>query len=101
MSGDEGVIGRLSNLSAAKRTYLERLLEANRPTPAVLAPLSFAQEQLWFLQQFEPDSPAYTVLHPIRIDQLDPALLQTAVDFVVARHAVLRTRFVTDGDTPM
>jgi amino acid adenylation domain-containing protein len=101
LSGDEGVAGRLSNLSAAKRAYLERLLEAKPLTPAVVAPLSFAQEQLWFLQQLEPDSAAYTLLHPMRIDQLQPALLQAAVDFVVARHAILRTRFVTDGDTPM
>lgn len=101
MSSEEGVTGRLSNLSAAKRTYLERLLEAKRPTTNVMAPLSFAQEQLWFLHQFEPDSAAYTVLHPIQIDQLQPALLQTAVDFVVARHAILRTRFVTDDDIPM
>jgi amino acid adenylation domain-containing protein len=101
MNGEEGVPERLSNLSAAKRAFLERLLAAKRPATGITAPLSFAQEQLWFLQQFEPDSVAYTVLHSFGIDQLQPTLLQTAVDFVVARHAILRTRFVTVDDIPM
>jgi amino acid adenylation domain-containing protein len=101
MSGEDEVTGRLSSLSAAKRTYLERLLEAGRLAANVMAPLSFAQEQLWFLQQFEPDSAAYTVLHPLRIEGLQPTLLQAAVDFVADRHAILRTRFVTDDDIPM
>jgi amino acid adenylation domain-containing protein len=101
MSGEEGFADRLSSLSAAKRAYLQRLLEAGQPAATVTAPLSFAQEQLWFLQQFEPDSAAYTVLHPVRIDQLQPALLQTAADYVVARHAILRTTFVTEDGVPV
>jgi amino acid adenylation domain-containing protein len=100
MNGDDGISQRLSKLSPAKREYLERLLDAKRPQPTALAPLSFAQEQLWFLQQLEPDSAAYTVLHPVQFNRLQLVPLQTAVDLVVARHAALRTRFVVDGDTP-
>ena len=56
---------------------------------------------MWFLQQFEPDSAAYTILQPFRVGQLQPALLQAATDLVVARHAVLRTTFVAEAGVPV
>ncbi|WP_260604961.1 non-ribosomal peptide synthetase [Streptomyces sp. WAC 01420] len=60
-------------------------------------PLSFAQRRLWFLDQLEPGSAEYVIPFGFRVDgALDPAALETAFSGLVARHEVLRTRFVAD-----
>ncbi len=63
-------------------------------------PLSFAQQRLWFLAQFEGGSAAYHMAGGIRLKgRLDSNALSKALDCIVARHEVLRTSFVlTDGE---
>ncbi|MEU5084659.1 MULTISPECIES: non-ribosomal peptide synthetase [Streptomyces] len=62
------------------------------------APVSFAQQRLWFMQQLESESTAYNMYSPIRVHgRLDRAALLTAVDRLARRHEALRTRF-TDVD---
>lgn len=64
------------------------------------SPLSAEQRRLWFLQQLDPDSPAYNVPAHVRIrGQLDPARLAAAVRAAVTRHDVLRSRYETSADT--
>ncbi|MDX1996072.1 MAG: amino acid adenylation domain-containing protein, partial [Thermoanaerobaculia bacterium] len=60
-----------------------------------LAPLSFAQERLWFLDRFEPGSTAYHV--PVVLDAegpLDPDRFAAAVRITTARHEILRTVYL-------
>ncbi|WP_230598529.1 non-ribosomal peptide synthetase, partial [Xanthomonas albilineans] len=61
--------------------------------------LSFAQQRLWFLSQFEGVSQAYHISGGLRLrGALDTQALQRALDRIVARHASLRTTFgLVDG----
>ena len=66
------------------------------------APLSFAQQRLWFLHQLEPASPAYHVSGALRLaGPLLPAVLAAAFQRIIARHEALRTVFLDGADGPV
>jgi amino acid adenylation domain-containing protein len=75
---------------------------ALEPAPrSARLPLSFAQQRLWFLNQLEPESPAYNESRAYRLSGfLDVAALQKALDQIIARHEVLRTTFVSVDGNP-
>ena len=88
---------------AARPGGVETTAEIPR-APAGPAPLSFAQERLWFLHQFggEHGGPgaAYNVTSALRLTgALDVNALARSLEDVVRRHAVLRTRFMTHGES--
>ncbi|MGW4247347.1 amino acid adenylation domain-containing protein, partial [Nocardia sp. NPDC004722] len=57
-------------------------------------PLSFAQQRMWFVNAFAPESASYTIPLVLRLSgALDVAALTTALLDVLARHEVLRTRY--------
>ncbi|HEV2782817.1 MAG TPA: non-ribosomal peptide synthase/polyketide synthase [Actinophytocola sp.] len=57
-------------------------------------PLSFGQQRLWFLDEFEPDSTEYVMRYAARLrGELDVAALNGALTALVARHESLRTTF--------
>ena len=57
-------------------------------------PLSFSQERLWFLHQFEPESVAYSMPRMIRLrGTLDIKALTQAFYELARRHETLRTTF--------
>jgi amino acid adenylation domain-containing protein len=64
------------------------------------APLSFAQERLWFVQQMEPASSVYHMPFAYSLSgALDVDALHRALEEVVRRHETLRTSFpLVDGD---
>ncbi|HEX9338671.1 MAG TPA: amino acid adenylation domain-containing protein, partial [Pseudonocardiaceae bacterium] len=67
------------------------LCRTDRDTPP---PASFAQQRLWFLDSFEPNSTAYNTGYALRLrGDLDVAALRAAFTLVVARHESLRTTF--------
>ncbi|MBD2112495.1 MULTISPECIES: non-ribosomal peptide synthetase [Cyanophyceae] len=63
------------------------------------APLSFAQQRLWFLYQLAPHNPFYNVPAAIRLTgTLDRSALERSLQEIVRRHGALRTRFtIVDG----
>nr|BFE70219.1 hypothetical protein GCM10020092_035200 [Actinoplanes digitatis] len=57
-------------------------------------PLSHAQHRLWVLDQVRPGSTEYLTSVALRLrGDLDAGALRAALDAVVARHEVLRTRY--------
>ncbi|WP_295839385.1 non-ribosomal peptide synthetase, partial [uncultured Xanthomonas sp.] len=88
--------------------HLERSSSAAAVLPAIAraavdddAPLSPAQERLWFLAQLEPASRAYHMHAALQLQgTLDVAALRSAFVAVVARHSVLRSRFPEKDGRP-
>ena len=96
---------RRAEFLALLRSELETPARGERPTPRQRsgpAPLSFAQETLWFLDRLAPGHPTYNV--PIRFrlrGELDAQALEQALAQVVGRHETLRTYFGEDADGPV
>ncbi|MFD4789040.1 amino acid adenylation domain-containing protein [Streptomyces sp. NPDC058459] len=73
-----------------------------RGTPDAPAPLSWTQERLWLEEQLRPGDTAYNMPMVLRLrGPLDPGVLQAALDAVLDRHTVLRTRFVLEDGAPV
>ncbi|MET8118319.1 condensation domain-containing protein [Micromonospora sp. NPDC005189] len=93
----------LAGLTPEQRELLAlrlRQTRTHRPDAATAYPLSFTQEQLWFLDRLEPGTPVYNVPFAERITgRLDVAALHRAVNAVVARHDALRVVFVPGDST--
>ncbi len=65
-------------------------------------PLSFAQQRLWFLDQLEPDSTAYTIPSAMRLrGQLNRPALALALHTIILRHENLRTTFPSRHGEPL
>ncbi len=82
------------------RTGASTVPGENVPVPQRYAPLSIAQQRLWFFQQLEPSSAAYNISTELDLTgSLDIRALEQALAQVIARHDALRTTFVTvDGE---
>ncbi|MCB1054897.1 MAG: amino acid adenylation domain-containing protein, partial [Acidobacteria bacterium] len=66
------------------------------------APLSFAQQRLWFLHRFDPASPAWGLPLGMRLrGRLEPRAFEAALSEIVRRHGVLRTVFPLAGAAPV
>ncbi|MDZ7336583.1 MAG: amino acid adenylation domain-containing protein, partial [candidate division KSB1 bacterium] len=62
-------------------------------------PLSFGQQRLWFLDQFEPNSALYNMPVALHLKgRLDIPIMELAINEIIRRHEILRTIFVdSDG----
>lgn len=104
-----GIYRQLAALSPARRALLERRLAerglaAGRPAiprrpEGASAPLSFAQQRLWFVQQLDPGAVAYNMMTALRLQgPLDAGALRRAMTGLIARHEALRARVETGPD---
>jgi amino acid adenylation domain-containing protein len=102
------VFSRVASLSPEERSSLVMRLKrkargaetaAQRAIPrrekSMDAPLSFAQQRLWFLHQLDPGNAAYhlPICHPLT-GQLNVAALESSLNEIIRRHEALRTIFI-------
>ena len=104
---------RLSKLSPEQRAMLMEALwkqsaqseQANVITPRPdkdLAPLSFAQQRLWFFDQLEPGSPAYNIPSAVRLSGLlNVKALEQCLNEIQRRHETLRASFSISEGKPV
>ncbi|HST59898.1 MAG TPA: condensation domain-containing protein, partial [Longimicrobium sp.] len=107
------VLGRLDKLSPERQALLQKILrekvsqarepDAIRPRGGdAPAPLSFAQERLWFIDRLEPGSAVYNMPGAWRLGgALDEQALERALGEIVRRHEVLRTVFGEVDGSPV
>jgi amino acid adenylation domain-containing protein/thioester reductase-like protein len=108
------IAARVAQLSPEQRRALIEELKSSRPGGAHEAALgivpverhgdtvalSFTQERIWFLEQFNPGTPFHNMSGvaclPVRVE---PDLFAECVDQLIQRHEILRTRFeMRDGE---
>ena len=64
-------------------------------------PVSFAQERLWLLDQLEPDRAVYNVPSAVTLPgNVNADVLRRALNEIVKRHEVLRTKFMSVDGKP-
>src|ERR1700744_108693 len=63
-------------------------------------PLSFAQQRIWLLEQFEPGGAVYNIAEVLRLSgHLRVEALEQALGEIIRRHETLRTTFASvDGE---
>ncbi|MEV0059083.1 non-ribosomal peptide synthase/polyketide synthase [Nocardia sp. NPDC050718] len=91
------VTGLAAALGTAETTVARPPLVAGERPHRI--PLSYAQQRMWFLNQFDADSVADNIAAAIRLTgTIDHAAMTAAVAAVFARHEALRTRYpAVDG----
>ncbi len=109
----ENLDQRIASLSPEKRALLAQLKKKNSAgsppasttyhIPKIghngIAPLSYAQQRLWFLDQLEPGSPLYNLHLSLRLQgKVDFDALHQAINTIISRHEALRTTFQMQGN---
>jgi len=111
VAGD--LASRIDGLSPERRALLDQLRARRAQAAAGLAPiprrpdrrrapLSFAQERLWFLDQLMPGTTLFVLTSTWHIREwVDHEVLDAAVNEMVRRHEILRTTFVVERGEPV
>jgi amino acid adenylation domain-containing protein len=105
------LIKDIDHLSPKKRQLFELLLAERRGRVSSQRiprrgdvdsiPLSFSQERLWFLEQFEPNTPTFNLSQALRLNgPLDVKALEAALNEVLNRHEALSTTFHSEEGRP-
>jgi len=106
-------VDKSTTLSSEKQALLERRLKgaahAQESGPEIhkrpdfgWAPLSFAQRQMWVIDQMTPRNPAYNLPIGYRLrGTLNVAALEDSFNEIIKRHEALRTAFVVKDGEPL
>ena len=105
---------RIGNLSPEARALFEAKLRQKAAAKRYTIPTlprsgqaqafaqSFAQQRLWFLYQWEPQSAFYNINSVLKLEgELEVAAFERCVNEIVKRHESLRTSFTTVEDEPV
>jgi amino acid adenylation domain-containing protein len=99
LTADIAALSRAEKLALLARMAQQRKAADDDATGP--APLSFAQQRFWFLDQLEPGSYLDNMFRAFRLTgPLDRAALERALVELVRRHAALRTCFPAENGEP-
>ncbi|MFP5264068.1 MAG: amino acid adenylation domain-containing protein [Blastocatellia bacterium] len=85
--------------SSSEKPAADRIPRRQQFSPA---PVSFAQQRLWFIDQLDPGTPAFNIPAAVRIrGPLDVKVLERCFAEIVKRHETLRTSFGSEDGTPV
>lgn len=91
-------IGRLADQIRERRRASQGLVRpplVPRTESGELAQLSFSQQRLWFLYQWEGSTPTYNVPRVVDFTgDLDVSALAHSLETLIQRHEILRTRYI-------
>ncbi|MBN1567730.1 MAG: amino acid adenylation domain-containing protein, partial [Acidobacteria bacterium] len=86
-------------LNEGRQAYTPALVAVSREETLSL---SFAQQRLWFLEQWNPGSPVYNIPLIFRVlGQLNYSILEQSINEIVRRHEALRTTFAEEQGQPV
>uniref|UniRef100_UPI001E3ED566 amino acid adenylation domain-containing protein n=1 Tax=Xenorhabdus sp. PB30.3 TaxID=2788941 RepID=UPI001E3ED566 len=89
------IAGLATQMDAQIRTVIPPLAQARYP-------LSFAQERMLFIEQYEQGSDVYHIPYLVQLTQdTSLSVLETAINQLAERHAVLRTVYRSDDQDQM
>lgn len=99
----KGVLTAEQNQLLTKyKAELLSLLHQRNLSASTTAPLSFAQQRLWFLNQLEPNSSVYNLPTAFHLKgPLDVAALERSLNEIIRRHEILRSHFSTVNGQPV
>jgi hypothetical protein len=110
-TGPDGDLARrVGSLSPEARAELRDALRKRaaaspgipRRTGQGPAPLSFSQQRMWFLDQWEPGAPTNNGARAVRLQgDLDTDALARGISAVVERHEILRTTYIVEEREPL
>lgn len=93
---------KLPELSAPQRRALLLRLLTLSTEELVGAPLSYAQQGLWFVDTLAPGTATHTIAAGVRAHgELDVPRLQRCLNAIIQRHEALRTNFIATEAGPM
>jgi amino acid adenylation domain-containing protein len=96
------IAGLTQHIETLRSTHIHSSIPAiSRALREETMPLSYAQQRLWFLDQWESDSPFYTIPIAVRLTGLlNVHALQHSLSEIVSRHEILRTTIVVREGQP-
>src|SRR5205823_2594873 len=90
-----GIMGQLHQATRTRPPLMPR------PRPERL-PLSYAQQRLWFIDQFHKSSSEYNLPEALRLrGELNYQALERTIQAIVERHEILRTHFAEIQGEPV
>ncbi|RFT63252.1 amino acid adenylation domain-containing protein, partial [Bacillus clarus] len=94
------LLAKLNSLSPEKRAWLQKQMQKKENKEAL--PLSYAQQRLWFMDRFNPNSSLYNIPTVWRLKgKWIPEALEKGLNRLIERHESLRTVFKEVGDQPV
>ncbi|WP_144572332.1 non-ribosomal peptide synthetase [Bacillus paramycoides] len=94
------LLAKLSSLSPEKRAWLQKQMQKKENKEAL--PLSYAQQRLWFMDRFNPNSSLYNIPTVWRLKgNWVPEALEKGFNRLIERHESLRTVFKEIREQPV